>query len=212
MEWVSPLSMQTPAATAFDLGCAFALEVAPDGTGSVRVTSVWVQLEAQDLQTLVPAGAQAETRQVFSPRSPYFEDATPEFKHALQMLNFETLDSRAYKAALQAVLVQARTRDVLSLLNLFFRSSQEERGVIYDRAAPTCSCGSRKCHRRREGLESATSMSRFAKWVFTKNKTVTLLHELWRTLEGPDGVFVRHRSTRFMIFWRVGKLPEDKDW
>jgi hypothetical protein len=135
--WAPPwsLSMETPSAMAFDLGCAFTLEVTPDGAGSVRVTSGWVQVESEGLQTLVPAGAQAETRNGFAPGSPYFQDATPEFKRALQMLNFEKLDSAAYQLALQTVLAQARTRDVLTLFNLLPRSHREQRAVIYDRAA-----------------------------------------------------------------------------
>jgi hypothetical protein len=135
--WAPPwsLSMVTPSAMAFDLGCAFSLEVAPDGTGSVRVTSGWVQLQSEDLQTLVPAGAQAETRNGFAPGSPYFEDATPEFKRGLEMLNFERLDSSAYQATLRTVLSQSRTRDALTLFNLLSRSNREQRGIIYDRAA-----------------------------------------------------------------------------
>jgi FecR protein len=135
--WAPPwsLSMETPSAMAFDLGCAFTLEVKPDGAGSVRVTSGWVQLESEGLQTLVPAGAQAETRNGFAPGSPYFQDATPEFKRALRMLNFEKLDSRTYQLALQTVLLQARTRDVLTLLNFLPRTNPEQRAIIYDRAA-----------------------------------------------------------------------------
>jgi hypothetical protein len=136
--WAPPWSvaLETPSAIAFDLGCAFSLEIAPDGSGSLHVTSGWVQLESEGsrFQTLVPAGAQAVTRNGFPPGSPYFEDATPEFKLALQMLNFGNLDAAAYQSALQRVLAQARPRDALTLFNLLYRSDRVQRGIIYDRA------------------------------------------------------------------------------
>jgi hypothetical protein len=137
--WAPPwsLSMETPSAMAFDLGCAFTLEVAPDGSGSVKVSSGWVQLESESsrFQSLVPAGAQASTRIGFPPGSPYFDDAAPEFQLALQNLNFGNLDPVAYQAALRILLAHARTRDALTLFNLLARSDPEQRGLIFDRAA-----------------------------------------------------------------------------
>lgn len=136
--WAPPwsLSMVTPSAMAFDLGCAFTLEVASDGSGSLHVSSGWVQLESEGsrYQTLVPAGAQASTRNGFPPGSPYFDDASPEFKLALQNVNFGRLDPVAYQAALRTVLAEARPRDALTLFNLFARSNPDQRGMIFDRA------------------------------------------------------------------------------
>jgi hypothetical protein len=135
--WAPPwsLEMETPSAMDFDLGCKFTLEVAPDGSGVMRVSSGWVQLEAEGFQTLVPAGAEAETREGFAPGSPYFDDATPQFKAALASLNFGTLNAPQHEAALAAVLNAARPKDVMTLFNLMARSDREERGMIYDRAA-----------------------------------------------------------------------------
>jgi hypothetical protein len=135
--WAPPwsLEMQTPSAMAFDLGCKFTLEVGLDGSGMMRVSSGWVELESEGFQTLIPAGAEAETRDGFAPGSPYFEDAPAQFKAALASVNFGPLDAPQRQAALGAVLGEARQKDVMTLFNLMARADREERGRIYDRAA-----------------------------------------------------------------------------
>ena len=135
--WAPPFTfaVDTPSAQAFDLGCSFTLEVDEDGSGLLRVTSGWVQLEGEDWQTLVPQGAVAESRISYEPGSPYFEDASPAFRAALRAINFGPGTGAAYQAALATLLKEARKRDVITLLNLLRRLPQEDRGRVFDRAA-----------------------------------------------------------------------------
>jgi hypothetical protein len=135
--WAPPFTfaVDTPSAQAFDLGCAFTLEVDEDGSGLLRVTSGWVQLEGEEWQTLVPQGAVAESRISYEPGSPYYEDASPAFRTALREINFGPGTGTEYQAALATLLKQARKRDVITLLNLLRRLPQEDRGRVFDRAA-----------------------------------------------------------------------------
>lgn len=135
--WAPPwsLEMETPSAMAFDLGCKFTLEVKSDGSGMLRVSSGWVELESGNIQTLVPAGAVAMTREGYAPGSPYFEDATEEFKEAVQDLNFGAVDSAHRERALKVVVNEARVKDVVTLFNLFSRAGVYEREMLYARAA-----------------------------------------------------------------------------
>jgi hypothetical protein len=64
-------------------------------------------------QSLVPEGRLAETRKGFPPGSPYFCDATPDFKRAHRPLDF----------------------DVITLFSLFSRSTPQRRGQLHDRVA-----------------------------------------------------------------------------
>jgi hypothetical protein len=134
--WAPPFSLYTemPSASAQDLGCAYTLEVAPDGSGIMKVSSGWISVEAEGFQTLIPAGAQAETHAGFPPGNPYFDDATPKFKSALHALNFGNLDPDAYTDALLTLLHESRPADVITLLGLLQRADSD-RGALYDRIA-----------------------------------------------------------------------------
>lgn len=134
--WAPPFSLytETPSATAQDLGCAYTLEIAPDGSGLMKVTSGWISVEAEGAQTLIPAGAQAETRTSLPPGDPYFGDASAQFKSALRALDFGNLDPDAYTDALLTLLHESRQQDVITLLSLLQRGTVN-RGAIYDRTA-----------------------------------------------------------------------------
>ncbi len=135
--WAPPFSfaVDTPSVQAFDLGCAFTLEVDEHGNGLLRVTSGWVALEGEDWQTLVPQGAVAESRLSYPPGSPYYEDASPAFRQALRQINFGPGTGPEYEAALTTLLQESRKRDLITLLNLLLRLPPQERGRVYDRAA-----------------------------------------------------------------------------
>ncbi len=135
--WAPPhtFAFATPFATAWDLGCAFTLEVDSSGVGLVRVTSGWVEFEDYDHETLIPAGAVAVAMADRGPGSPYYEDASAAFRQALRRYDFETLDDSARAAVLQTLLREARPRDVYTLLTLLRVLSLEERGRVFDRAA-----------------------------------------------------------------------------
>jgi hypothetical protein len=125
--------VHTPSAYAMDMGCAYTLDVKDDGSGVLRVTSGWVDFQHGDRQSLVPAGAAAETRPGIGPGAPYFEDASERFRAALSTVNFDIGDSQARTAAFSVVLAEARRRDAFTLLNLFRRVEPEDRGRLFDR-------------------------------------------------------------------------------
>ncbi len=84
--WAPPrlFFVDTPSAVAADLGCAYTLEVDDDGGSVLHVTSGWVALQLKDRESMVPAGAACETQPGIGPGTPYFVDATPVFREALQ--------------------------------------------------------------------------------------------------------------------------------
>jgi hypothetical protein len=135
--WAPPhtFAFETPSATAWDLGCAFTLEVEPSGYGLVRVTSGWVEFEDYDHETLIPAGAVAISLPGRGPGSPFYEDATPAFQTALRRFDFDPLEPNAREAAFATLLGEARSRDVYTLLTLLRVLSPEDRGRVFDRAA-----------------------------------------------------------------------------
>jgi hypothetical protein len=127
--------VHTPTAYAMDMGCAYTLHVNDDGSSILHVTVGWVDLQHGWRQSLVPAGAAAESRPGIGPGAPYFEDATEQFLQALEIVNFDSSDAPARSAALAIVLDEARVRDAFTLLNLFRRVDASDRGRLYDRLA-----------------------------------------------------------------------------
>ncbi len=125
--------VRTPGAYAMDMGCAYTLQVTDAGVSILRVTVGWVDLQHGFRQSLVPAGAAAESRPAVGPGAPYFEDSSARFQEELETVNFDTEDSQARADALTILLAEARTRDAFTLLNLFRRVDAEDRGRIYDR-------------------------------------------------------------------------------
>jgi ferric-dicitrate binding protein FerR (iron transport regulator) len=127
--------VRTPGAYAMDMGCAYMLQVTDAGVSILRVTVGWVDLQHGFRQTLVPAGAAAESRPGIGPGAPYFADASERFREALETVNFNVEDSQARAEALTILLAEARPRDAYTLLNLFRRVDAEDRGRLYDRLA-----------------------------------------------------------------------------
>jgi hypothetical protein len=115
--------VDTPRAQAIDLGCEYTLDVAKDGSGALHVTEGWVDLTRGWTQSLVPRGASATFDAEGNLTVPVFDDAAPAFKEAVRRRDIARI------AAL------ARTRDALTLLNLFSRLGEEERLIVYDRLA-----------------------------------------------------------------------------
>lgn len=127
--------VRTPGAYAMDMGCAYTLQVTDAGVSILRVTAGWVDLQHGFRQSLVPAGAAAESRPAIGPGAPYFADASERFREALETVNFDVEDSQARADALTILLAEARPRDAFTLLNLFRRVDAEDRGRLYDRLA-----------------------------------------------------------------------------
>ena len=115
--------VDTPRTQAIDLGCEYTLDVAKDGSGALHVTEGWVDLTRGWTQSLVPRGASAAFDAEGNLTVPLFDDASPQFKDAVR---------RGDVARIAAL---ARTRDALTLLNLFSRVGADERLIVYDRLA-----------------------------------------------------------------------------
>lgn len=122
--------VDTPFATAIDLGCVYDLVVDDTGNASLTVESGWVALESPGRQSLVPEGARALARAEAGVGSPYYLDASPGFIAALALVDFETGHR---ETALTTVLTDARTRDALTLLTLIRRVDSGQRLRVYDR-------------------------------------------------------------------------------
>jgi ferric-dicitrate binding protein FerR (iron transport regulator) len=127
--------VRTPGAYAMDMGCAYTLQVTDAGVSILRVTVGWVDLQHGFRQSLVPAGAAAESRPGIGPGAPYFDDASERFREALETVNFDVENPQAQEDALTILLSEARPRDAYTLLNLFRRVDAEDRGRLYDRLA-----------------------------------------------------------------------------
>jgi hypothetical protein len=134
--WAPPwtLSVDTPSATAIDLGCAFSVRVDEKGSGYLRVTSGWVQFQLNGRRAIVPAGAMAFTRPGVGPGTPFFEDSSSAFQLALERLDF---GDRGYQdaSALGVLLSESRAKDIVSLLSLLPRLPASARGMLFDRAS-----------------------------------------------------------------------------
>ena len=134
--WAPPrlFFVDTPSAVAADLGCAYTLEVDDSGATLLRVTSGWVALELKDRESMVPAGAACRTRPGIGPGTPYFENASPEFRDSLAHLDFDSEPAKR-KSSLKLLLSHTRERDTLTLWHLLGRVDEDERGQIYDKIA-----------------------------------------------------------------------------
>jgi hypothetical protein len=126
--------VETPSALAVDLGCAYSLEVAPDGGSQLTVEIGWVSFESGGRESFVPAGARCVTRPGYAPA---------EVKNGLAMFDFGVAavsgapeDSVARRdAGLAMVLRSARKEDALTLWHLLSRTHDDERAQVFDALA-----------------------------------------------------------------------------
>jgi hypothetical protein len=135
--WAPPgtFIVDTPSAVAIDLGCAYTLQVAPDGSGAIRTTLGWVGFHLNGRDSFIPAGAMCSTRPELGPGIPYFEDATPAFREAIAQFDSSPQDSASRGKALGKILSEARAQDALSLWHLLPRTTSPERTQVYARFA-----------------------------------------------------------------------------
>ena len=135
--WAPPkfFYVNTKAAVAVDLGCAYTLHVDERGQGLLRVTHGWVGFERDGRDTYVPEGAVCATRADKGPGTPRYEDASSGYGEALMLLDFGPPDAPGRSAALDFVLANARRRDAMTLWHLLTRGTHDERARVYDRLA-----------------------------------------------------------------------------
>jgi hypothetical protein len=133
--WAPPgeFVVDTPSASAVDLGCAYTLQVNDDGSGTLRTTLGWVGFHKDGHDSFIPAGAMCATRPAQGPGTPYFEDASEKLRDALQAFDFASLSPDAREQTLRAILAEARPRDAFTLWHLLFRVNGEERELVYNR-------------------------------------------------------------------------------
>jgi hypothetical protein len=129
--------VDTPSATAVDLGCAYTLEVDEFGASLLHVTSGWVSLVRDGQESVIPAGAMCATRQGIGVGTPYFEDASAAFKTALTTIDFG--QGTTVRQALGTLLAEARVQDALTLWHLLGRQfgaqTAQLRERVFDRLA-----------------------------------------------------------------------------
>jgi hypothetical protein len=120
--WAPPGSVhvQTPAGEVIDLGCEFDLTVEADDAIAVSVRSGWVLIANALGETLVPAGAASGMRADRRPGVPLFLDAQSAFAAAVRAFEADTTGGAGY---IDAIVANARARDVLTLLELVQRRS-----------------------------------------------------------------------------------------
>lgn len=123
--------VETPSATAVDLGCAYTLEVDPAGAGVLSVMVGWVSFEFGGRESFIPAGARCSTRPGLGPGTPYFTDATPALKNALALVDLA--GAAPPSAALDTVLAECRREDAFTLWHLLARMEGEARARVFDR-------------------------------------------------------------------------------
>jgi FecR protein len=135
--WAPPgtFVVDTPSAVAIDLGCAYTLQVAPDGSGTLRTTLGWVGFHLNGRDSFIPAGAMCSTRPKLGPGIPYFENASSAFREAIPQFDSSPENSPTRIAALTKILSEARKQDALSLWHLLSRTTGSERAQVYARFA-----------------------------------------------------------------------------
>jgi len=132
--WAAPgrFFVDTPAATAIDLGCAYTLEVDARGDGRVRVTAGWVGLESGSRIVFVPAGATADMRSGRGPGTPHREAASEALAKGLALLDArDTVNGAA--EGLDAVLAEAQPADAFTLWHLLSRLNRADAKRVCDR-------------------------------------------------------------------------------
>jgi hypothetical protein len=133
--WAAPgqFVVDTPSAVTVDLGCAYTLRVDDSGAGLVRTSLGWVGFKLNGHESFIPAGAACATRPKVGPGTPYFEDASWEFRTSLQRFDFEDSTAQQHAEDLAIVLAQSRKRDALTLWHLLTRVDERQRVLVYDR-------------------------------------------------------------------------------
>jgi hypothetical protein len=119
--------VETPEATAIDLGCEYDLEVAADGSGSLRVQSGIVELAAGKRLVVVPMGASARIRPGLGPSTPWANSAAEPLRAAVERWD------RGEAAALDEIVEIASAHDTVTLWNLLGQvDDADDRGAVHD--------------------------------------------------------------------------------
>ena len=132
--WAPPrfFLVETPAATAVDLGCIYSLQVDGDGNGVLFVRSGQVELSGRGRRSLIVAGTAAAMRRGAGPGTPYSSAESRPFRDALGIIDF---GGGARGDAIQRLVGLATARSTITLWHLLPRVSADERVIVYDHLA-----------------------------------------------------------------------------
>lgn len=132
--WAPPgqFVVDTPSATAIDLGCAYTLTLDDRGEGLLHVQAGWVGFEHEGRESFIPAGASGRTYPRRGPGTPTYDDAPEALRSAVERLDrAERAD--AQQASLDVVLREARPEDGLTLWHLIDRVDGSLAPLVVDR-------------------------------------------------------------------------------
>jgi len=120
--WAPPgqFVIDTPSATAVDLGCAYTLTMDEHGGGLITVQGGWVGFEHGGREAFIPAGASGRTRPGRGPGTPTYTDAPATLREAVDVID-QADTAAAQSDALAIVLRDARREDGFTLWHLIDR-------------------------------------------------------------------------------------------
>ncbi len=119
--------VDTPVATAVDLGCAYELAIDDEGRIHLRVTSGVVSLEGHGLVAYTPAGTEVLAAPGKGPGTPVTVNAPDELRAAVA--RFDGGDP----TVLHAIVEGSLARDTITLWNLLSRTSTANRAAVFAR-------------------------------------------------------------------------------
>lgn len=133
--WAPPrlFFVETPAATAVDLGCAYTLIVDDDGRGELHVTAGYVALEHGRRSAIIPAGLRCVMDPRTGPGTPFNADASPALREAIR--RFDAASGEGDPSVIASVLASSQTTDTITLWHVLRRAPASQRDVVYDRLA-----------------------------------------------------------------------------
>jgi Putative zinc-finger len=130
--WAPPrvFFVESPSATAIDLGCEYRMNVDENGSGLLHVTMGWVELEHGGIGVIVPVGAMCEIRAGRGPGTPFSEKTSASFRSALSRWDSDH-DGKAFAE----LLGEATPADAITLWHLITQVAASQRETVYDRLA-----------------------------------------------------------------------------
>jgi len=131
--WAPPrfFLVETPSATAVDLGCVYTLTVDSLGNGLLRVESGEVELTRGRSTVLVPAGNAAALRRGQDPGLPVPTGAPASFRQLVTAFDAGATES----AHLSALLIAADSTHTITLWHLLDRVAEPDRKLVIARLA-----------------------------------------------------------------------------
>jgi len=118
--------VETPSATAIDLGCVYSLSVDSVGTSLLHVKAGYVELADGGRVSVVPAGWMCLARPGSGPGTAFSAGAPSRLREALRRYDFED-------GSLDEVLANTDSDDGVTLWQLFEKAEGGDRERVYDR-------------------------------------------------------------------------------